>query len=111
MKTCKFWRLTNPRDITTPAKLQPNPDQYGGLGGHMLAAIRGGVVTMDIDDGDGMHCAVQTADPAAVTRVLADGGVDIESTGYWSAITGRNVSVLFKGTAEPVPLWRGGMFA
>lgn len=103
------WYVCTDEEVITPEKLKDNPDKYGGLGMRMIAAIESGIVTIPIHDGHSGHCALQLSDKDAINRILAEGKVDVCSSGFWSCITSRNVSVYFHGTIILIPLW-GGSF-
>ena len=103
--TTENWMINEDKDILTPEKLKADPDKYGGLGMHMIAAIQDGVVTIPLQNGSCVN--IQTADSAAVKRIIADGGVTIISEGYWCDI--RTTNVYFLNTEDSIPIWKGGL--
>lgn len=107
MKTERFYLRKND-PVIFPADLQADPDKYGGLGIHMLNAIRSGVITIpltsDPNGGCGSCVSIQTTDAKAARRVVRDNGIDIESKGYWVSIL--STVPCFVGTNEPFPQWR-----
>lgn len=94
-------------EVLTPEVLSADPDKYGGLGLHMLASIRAGVVTIPLENG-GYHVSIPLQKEIA-DRVLQDGGIDIESEAYWGNILSDKIRRLFAGTDEDIPLFKVGL--
>jgi hypothetical protein len=106
MKSERFY-LRKGDPVITADMLTTNPDKYGGLGIHMLNAIRNGVITIPLvnnPDGECGSCvSIQTCSSEDAERIIRDNGVEIQAEGYWCSIL--STRPVFVGTQEPIRMW------
>lgn len=104
---CERFYLRKDDPVILPDALKADPDKHGGLGLHMLNAIRNGVITIPLTDnpqgGCGSCVSIQTTNIEDALRIVQDGGVDVHANGYWCSILAAVPT--FAGTDEPVPMW------
>ena len=106
VKTERFYLKKN-NPVITPTMLRKNSEAYGGLGIHMLNAIREGVITIQLTNdpagGCGSCVSIQVTSEEAAHRIVKDNGVEIQSKGYWVSIL--STRPVFVGTDEAIPMW------
>ena len=106
MKRTRYYLRKDEKTIRA-ADLAANPDEYGGMGMHMLNAIHNNVITIPLTDNPNGGCescvSIQVTSEEAANRIEKDNGVDILAKGYWLSIL--NTKPCFVGTDELVPMW------
>lgn len=103
------WFVNTKEEILRPEVLAGNPDKYGGMSMHMISAVHNEVVTIPLVGEYGGHVSIQATSNDVIDRILADGRVDILSEGYWCSIRSEKIKVVYFGTDEEIPMWRGGI--
>ena len=98
------WFVDSKDKSITHDDFQGNPERYGGMGAHMMAAIRDKVITIPLIKGY-THVSIQLDDPVAAQRILREGKIDVLSDGWWSSINSKAVKPVFHATDEEIPRW------
>lgn len=96
------WKVDTREEVITPEILKADPQKYGGMSRHMEASIQKGIVSVPLINNSSVIKIPVT--PEAASRILEDGGIDIESEGYWLSITSSKIKRFFKGTTEEIPI-------
>ena len=103
--TRERWLISG--EVLTPEVLSSDPDKYGGLGLHMLASIKAGVVTIPLTN-NGSHVSIPVSRVVA-DKVISEGGIEIESNHWWSSVLSDKIKLFFIGSDKEVPLYKVGL--
>jgi hypothetical protein len=96
------WKVCKDQELIYSKDLASDPDEHGGMGMHMAAAIRDKVITIPLHEGCS-HVSIQVTDPYVASKIVSDGKVDVLAAGYWVDIT--RVKVVYHGTDVEIPRW------